>query len=243
MYFETGDRERRRPPLCGAWNLALSARRASSSARWRMPPRWIISICAGQRCSQEPAHPRARAARRRSPLGNVCAFPRGLCVDAHRSTDEGILESDASLALAERLKDHGLLADALYVKSALAQLRGEWREARAHSDRVVALSAHQLPFLLSRMFLEYETGNREAGDGYLQRAVGSRTTCRSTLSVGGRICGAGVIATHLFVERQHESRCRIASGARGVGETTSNPAGAGTVPGQSRAGGGSQGAA
>jgi len=84
-------------------------------------------------------------------------------------TDEAILEAEANLAVAERLKDHGLLADALYVNSTLAQLRGEWGEARAHSDRGLALSPYQLPLLHARVLLEYETGNRKAGDGHLHR--------------------------------------------------------------------------
>ena len=60
--------------------------------------------------------------------------------------DEGTLESDANLALAEQLKDHGLLADALYVKSTLAQLKEKWREARAHSDRALAFLRIKFPF-------------------------------------------------------------------------------------------------
>jgi DNA-binding CsgD family transcriptional regulator len=85
--------------------------------------------------------------------------------------DEGTLESDANLALAEQLKDHGLLADALYVKSTLAQLKGEWHEARAHSDRALALSAHQIPFLQTRLLLECETGRQKAGHAYLERLL------------------------------------------------------------------------
>src|SRR4029434_6028510 len=83
--------------------------------------------------------------------------------------DEATLESDANLALAEQLKDRGLLADALYVKTTLAQLKGEWREARACSDRALALSPHQIPFLQIRLLLECETGHRTAGNAYLER--------------------------------------------------------------------------
>lgn len=85
--------------------------------------------------------------------------------------DEGTLESDANLALAERLKDRGLLPDALYVKSTLAQMKGDWRQARAYSDRALAISAHQLPLLMARVLLECETGRRHAGDLYLQRLL------------------------------------------------------------------------
>ena len=85
--------------------------------------------------------------------------------------DEATIESGANLALAEQLKDRGLLADALYVKSTLAQLKGDWREARAYSDRALALSPHQLPFLQIRLLLECETGHRKAGNACLERIL------------------------------------------------------------------------
>jgi len=133
--------------------------------------------------------------------------------------DEGTLASDANLALAEQLKDRGLLADALYVKSALAQLKGEWREARAYSDRALALSAHQVPFLQTRLLLESETGNRKAGEAYLERLLageesqnivvreGERARVRSggkqTLgeAVSRRVCGQGRANAHHGTER------------------------------------------
>ena len=83
--------------------------------------------------------------------------------------DEAKHEVESHLAVAERLRDRGLLADALYVASLLAQLRGDWQEARAHSDRGLALSPHQLTLLHGRGLLEYETGNEKAGNRYLQR--------------------------------------------------------------------------
>jgi tetratricopeptide (TPR) repeat protein len=49
--------------------------------------------------------------------------------------DEASGQVQDNLAAAERLRDRGLLADALYVKALLAQLRGRWDEARAQSDR------------------------------------------------------------------------------------------------------------
>jgi DNA-binding CsgD family transcriptional regulator/tetratricopeptide (TPR) repeat protein len=76
-----------------------------------------------------------------------------------------------NLAVAERLRDRGLLADALYVKAHLAQLRGQWDEARAQSDRGLALAAGHLPLLHGRAVLEYETGNDVAGGQYVQRLV------------------------------------------------------------------------
>jgi DNA-binding CsgD family transcriptional regulator/tetratricopeptide (TPR) repeat protein len=76
-----------------------------------------------------------------------------------------------NLAVAERLRDRGLLADALYVKAHLAQLRGQWDEARAQSDRGLALAAGHLPLLHGRAVLEYETDNDVAGRQYVQRLI------------------------------------------------------------------------
>ena len=76
-----------------------------------------------------------------------------------------------NLAAAERLRDRGLLADALYVKALLAQLRGQWEEARAQSDRGLALAAGHLPLLHVRAVLEYETGNDVVGGQYVQRLI------------------------------------------------------------------------
>jgi DNA-binding CsgD family transcriptional regulator/tetratricopeptide (TPR) repeat protein len=76
-----------------------------------------------------------------------------------------------NLAVAERLRDRGLLADALYVEAVLAQLRGQWEEARAQSDRGLALAAGHLPLLHARAVLEYETGNDVTGGQYVQRLI------------------------------------------------------------------------
>jgi len=89
------------------------------------------------------------------------------------SSDEARLEAEAHLACAERLGDHGLLGDALYTNAAIAQLSGDWRVARAHSDRGLALSPSHLSLLHARMLLEYETGNSEAGAEYLARLIES----------------------------------------------------------------------
>jgi ATP/maltotriose-dependent transcriptional regulator MalT len=76
-----------------------------------------------------------------------------------------------NLAAAERLRDRGLLGDAVFIKALLAQLRGQWDEARAHSDRGLALAASHLPLLHLRAVVEYETGNDAAGGQYVQRLI------------------------------------------------------------------------
>src|SRR4030095_451193 len=76
-----------------------------------------------------------------------------------------------TLTVAERLRDRGLLGDALYVNALLALLRGHWDEARALSDRGLALEGRHLPLLQVRAVLEYETGKDVAGGQYVQRLV------------------------------------------------------------------------
>jgi DNA-binding CsgD family transcriptional regulator len=76
-----------------------------------------------------------------------------------------------TLTVAERLRDRGLLGDALYINALLAHLRGQWEEARAHSDRGLALAVGHLPLLHIRAVLEYETGNDVAGGQYVQRLI------------------------------------------------------------------------
>jgi tetratricopeptide (TPR) repeat protein len=148
--------------------------------------------------------------------------------------DEGTLESDANVALAERLKDRGLLADALYVKSVLAQLRGDWSEARAYSDRALAISAHQLPFLMTRVLLECETGHRKAGNAYVQRLVAAEqragpwplagATTAIALSQAGclwndnTICDAALRASRAVLEKRPATRLAqvLARNSRGL---------------------------
>ena len=149
--------------------------------------------------------------------------------------DEGRFESDANLALAERLKDRGLLPDALYVKSMLALLRGDWREARASSDRALAISAHQIPLLMARVLLECETGHRKTGHAYLRRLVAAEQraagpwplagVCAAlSLSQAGCLwndkatCDAGLRASRAVLERRSATRLAqfLARSARGL---------------------------
>jgi tetratricopeptide (TPR) repeat protein len=148
--------------------------------------------------------------------------------------DQGTLESDANLALAERLKDRGLLADALYVKSTVAQLRGDWREARAYSDRALAISAHQLPLLMARVLLECEAGRRKTGNAYLQRLLAAEqragpwplggVSATIALSQAGclwndnTICDAALRASRAVLERRPATRLAqvLARSSRGL---------------------------
>jgi DNA-binding CsgD family transcriptional regulator/tetratricopeptide (TPR) repeat protein len=85
--------------------------------------------------------------------------------------EEANEQAQETLMAADRLRDRGLLGDALYIKTLLAHLRGQWEEARAQSDRGLALAAGHLPLLHVRAVLEYETGNDVAGGQYVQRLI------------------------------------------------------------------------
>jgi DNA-binding CsgD family transcriptional regulator/tetratricopeptide (TPR) repeat protein len=85
--------------------------------------------------------------------------------------EEASQQVQDTLTVAERLRDRGLLSDALYIKAHLAHLRGQWAEARAQSDRGLALASGHLPLLHLRALLEFETGNDLAGGQYVQRLV------------------------------------------------------------------------
>ena len=82
------------------------------------------------------------------------------------------MEALGNLLAAERLGDRGLLADSLYVNTLLAQLKGQWSEARAHSDRVAGPCSRSSAPPHTRAVLEYETGHdRAGGEGNVQRRI------------------------------------------------------------------------
>ena len=230
VYFETGDYQATQAAFARALGISAVEREAGLELRTlayatsvdHFDLRWSEVLAKSRRIRE--------LAQRVDDLHSetYARFRAAYALTHTGCTDEGILESDASLALAERLKDHGLLADALYVKNALAQLRGEWREARAHSDRALALSAHQLPFLLSRMFLEYETGNRKAGDGYLQRVLAAERLAGPPYPLAG-VFAALALSQHTYLWNDSTRSDAALRAARGgvVEKTTSNPAGAG----------------
>ena len=87
------------------------------------------------------------------------------------AAEQARIEADANLATAEKLRDRGLLADALYVNATLAHFEGKWADARSHSDRGLELSPKHLPLLHDRVLVEYETGDHTAAARHLQRLI------------------------------------------------------------------------
>jgi tetratricopeptide (TPR) repeat protein len=79
--------------------------------------------------------------------------------------------SEAMLAAAERLHDRVWLPLALGNGSARYSSWGEWQSARELSDRGLALAPRNPLILLPRILLEYEVGDFEQGEIYLERLI------------------------------------------------------------------------
>jgi DNA-binding CsgD family transcriptional regulator len=82
---------------------------------------------------------------------------------------EARTEARRNLAGAEHLRDCGLLEDALYISAALAQLGGDWGEARALTDCGLNHAPHHLGLLHLRILLEFELGETDQGRAFLSR--------------------------------------------------------------------------
>ena len=102
------------------------------------------------------------------------ALARFWAANAHYDmgdTEDAGRQASASLVPAEKLRDRQRLASAYWANGNLHQLKGDWSAAREFSDRgLVALSTD--PRLLSsRVLLEYQVGEFELGEAYLERAL------------------------------------------------------------------------
>jgi DNA-binding CsgD family transcriptional regulator len=82
---------------------------------------------------------------------------------------EARTEARRNLDGAERLRDNGLLEDALFINAALAQLSGDWSAARTHIERGLDIAPHHLGLLHLRTLLEFELGDMEQGYATLAR--------------------------------------------------------------------------
>ena len=109
--------------------------------------------------------------------------------------------AEASLPPAERLRNGYSLPRALWVNETALRLEGRWEEALTISDRALALTPKGPLLLASRSIVEYELGNLDRGEAYLERLVEamSDTTPGPTFEYGatavaipyiGRILGS-----------------------------------------------------
>jgi len=79
--------------------------------------------------------------------------------------------AEACLAAAERLRESSPLCQALLGNMFAAYHRGDWGAARAFSDRGLGVSPGNAHLLRGRAQLEYELGNSDGGEAYLERLV------------------------------------------------------------------------
>jgi DNA-binding CsgD family transcriptional regulator len=172
-YFETGNDQLAEHGFSRALGIASSHRDAELELRVlaqsisvdHFALRWDVALVKSRRVLE-------LAARVNELHSHAYASYRAAFALTHAGRiDEAHGQVQENLTAAERLRDRGLLADALYVKALLAQLCGQWEEARAHSDRGLALAAGHLPLLQARAVLEYETGNAVGGRQYVQRLI------------------------------------------------------------------------
>ena len=173
LYFETGSLPRARAAFARAHELAAVHRDQSLELRTlvyetsvdHFDLRWSDALAKSRRVLV--------LARRNDDLhSETYARYRAAFVLVHtgRAADAR-LAAEAHLAAAERLRDRGLLADALFVASLLAQMTGMWDEARSHSNRGLALAPHHLPLLHARVLLEHDTGHEQRGRDFLRQLL------------------------------------------------------------------------
>jgi len=77
----------------------------------------------------------------------------------------------AALSAAEKLRDSFWLSGALWRNAISAYFEGDWQIARDFSNRGFDVSPTDSRNLLTRILLEYETGNFKAGEEYLERLL------------------------------------------------------------------------
>ena len=106
----------------------------------------------------------------------------------------------AALELAQRVRNKGFLSMALALNASLAQCNGEWETAREILDRCLALSPYFFYPLCRYATLEFEAGNFQQGELYLERllelmrntppgAVGEYTIIPSTIACAAYVSG------------------------------------------------------
>jgi len=88
----------------------------------------------------------------------------------------------AMLAVAERLRDRSLLAQALWLNGSLAHHGGDWQATRAFLDRGLTLTPLDPRLSCTRSVLEYEVGDFGQGEAYRERLLDA--TRRSSMGVG-----------------------------------------------------------
>ena len=156
VYFETGDYARAQEKFASARAIATAHQDAALELRAlafassvnHFALRWPEALADSRRALQI-------AREVDDPHAETYARYRAAYVLTHvGAAEQAHIEGGANLAAAEKLRDRGLLADALYVNATLAHFEGKWSDARLHSDRGLGLSPKHLPLLHDRVLLE-----------------------------------------------------------------------------------------
>lgn len=91
----------------------------------------------------------------------------------------------ALLSNAEKLRDHYRLATSLWFREMIAMSQGDWEAARGYSERGLSVSASDARLLGTRLVVEFETGNTQAGDEFLQQAIDAHSLLMQNLITRG----------------------------------------------------------
>ena len=117
------------------------------------------------------------------PHSEVVALQYGMRVLIYKGDYEGgKARARVLLAAAERWRHRSWLGQALAFQGQLAQLRGEWQETRAFLDRSLTLLPQDPRFLCFRTVVEYEAGDFNQGQVYLEELLD--TIRRSPMGAG-----------------------------------------------------------
>ena len=84
---------------------------------------------------------------------------------------EGQHHAAAILSEAEGLRGHYWLATALWLNEFASRYEGDWQAAREFNRRGLLMSPSDARLLVTRMALEYETGNVDEGNEYMEGLV------------------------------------------------------------------------
>ena len=98
-------------------------------------------------------------------------YRAGLALLVLGSPERAAKHAASTLELAEKLRDRYWLANGLWMNELTFRLQGDWAIAIEYSDRGLAIWPRDPRLLGTRTLLEYEIGNREAGEAHLERLL------------------------------------------------------------------------
>ena len=108
--------------------------------------------------------------------------------------------AEAALAVAEKVRDRSWLGRALIANEFIPHDRGDWDTARTYSERTQSVSPNDLRGLVFRSILEYEVGDFDQGEVFIERLLDiarstppgptlEQASAAFAISVTGRISG------------------------------------------------------